>query len=398
MKQLYVENMNSQRTQDYGDESILPIHVARSPSSMPLHYGEASSSEESSTGSFWSSPTPTAKSDTDSFSLPTWSANPQSPGADRRSKPSTVTPINASSSHSLSHHRRAPFLVVGFFLVGVAAVFTSKSTLNRAAVQVSVLEHHRVELDGKLRDYEKDIRGLEREISAMDSMIQKQQSLDEQSYQIQAKHQRALSEMSELQQRLHAEAIQAQNLKKQVQAMSRNAIIEKYGSGVHRVEMELVFPDHHGGPTKFIIELAPADMMPHSVHTFLEMVSTGLLDGCSFILNALHVLKAAPLPYDGTSAAEKAKAFSEKGLESVAFKEYSEDFPHKQYTVGFAADGSPSFYINTEDNSEIHVGDPCFGKVISGFDTVQRLAANPTRNGIWFERRIGIKSARILSN
>jgi cyclophilin family peptidyl-prolyl cis-trans isomerase len=111
----------------------------------------------------------------------------------------------------------------------------------------------------------------------------------------------------------------------------------------------------------------------------------------------LHVLKAAPLPCDGTSAAEKAKAFSEKGLESVSFKEYNEHYPHHKHTVGFAADGSPSFYINTDDNSAIHVGDPCFGKVVSGFDTVHRLEAQPTRNGIWFERRIGIKSARILN-
>ena len=136
--------------------------------------------------------------------------------------------------------------------------------------------------------------------------------------------------------------------------------------------------------------------MPHSVHTFLEMVSGGLLDGCSFILNAMHVLKAAPLPFDGSSAADKARAFSDKGLESVAFKEYNEEYPHKKYTVGFAADGSPSFYINTENNSEIHAGDPCFGRVMSGFDTIKRLEATPTRNGIWFERRIGIKSARLL--
>ena len=84
------------------------------------------------------------------------------------------------------------------------------------------------------------------------------------------------------------------------------------------------------------------------------------------------------------------------GLESVAFREYAPDFPHKRYTVGFAADGSPSFYINIEDNSEIHVGDPCFAKVVSGFDTIQRLENMPTRNGIWFEHRIGIKEVTIL--
>jgi cyclophilin family peptidyl-prolyl cis-trans isomerase len=180
----------------------------------------------------------------------------------------------------------------------------------------------------------------------------------------------------------------------------------KYGTGVIRVQMDLIFPgdtDKNGsglrdtsGPSTIVMEMAPLDLMPHSVYTFLEMVSSGLLDGCSFILNALHVLKAAPLPYDGTSASDKARAFLEHGLESVAFREYSPQFPHAKYTVGFAADGSPSFYINSEDNREIHAGDPCFAKVISGFDTIQRLEKMPTRNGIWFEHRIGIRTAVIL--
>ena len=126
------------------------------------------------------------------------------------------------------------------------------------------------------------------------------------------------------------------------------------------------------------------------------MASAGLLDGCSFILNAMHVLKAAPLPYDGSPPSVKAQEFLDKGLESVAFREYSPEYPHKQYTVGFAADGSPSFYINTEDNSEIHAGDPCFAKVVSGFETIHRLEASPTRNGLWLEQRVGIKKVTVL--
>jgi cyclophilin family peptidyl-prolyl cis-trans isomerase len=185
-------------------------------------------------------------------------------------------------------------------------------------------------------------------------------------------------------------------LKEQVRAISKRDADAKYGAGVKRVEVELIFPGNPDGPTTFVLEMAPLDLMPHSVYTFLEMVSSGLLDGCSFILNALHVLKAAPLPYDGTSASDKARDFLDSGLESVAFREYSPEFPHRQYTVGFAADGSPSFYINTEDNTEIHVGDPCFAKIVSGFDTIKRLEGSPTRNGIWFEHRIGIKRATVL--
>ena len=360
---------------------------------MPqLSAGESLSDYESSSeaSTFWTSGSPTHGRAKSEEVLPTWSSCPQPPSRDIGSP----VPGSSSTNHSLS---KVPILfTIGFCLVGIAAVFSSQASLNQTLEQVAILERHKETIDGKINMYEKDIRVLEREISAMDLMIQKQHDLDSRSYQQQASNQRELNEISELQKRLQSDATQAKNLKKQVQTVSRDEILAKYGAGVHRVLIELVFPDHHRGPTKFTIELAPSDMMPHSVHTFLEMVSLGLLDGCSFILNALHVLKAAPLPFDGTSAADKAKAFSDHGLESVAFKEYNENYPHKKFTVGFAADGSPSFYINTEDNSEIHVGDPCFGTVIEGFDTVQRLEANPTRNGIWFERRIGIKSARVL--
>jgi cyclophilin family peptidyl-prolyl cis-trans isomerase len=198
---------------------------------------------------------------------------------------------------------------------------------------------------------------------------------------------------------------QADKLRSQVIAHSKQDAVKKYGGGDIRIKMDLVFPTttledgtvlEDTGPHSIVMEMAPLDLMPHSVYTFLEMISEGLLDGCSFIINAMHELKAAPLPYDGSPASIKAKQFSDSGLESVAFKEYSPEFPHEKYTIGFAADGSPSFYINSEDNSDIHVGDPCFAKIVSGYDTVQRLDELPTRNGIWFENRVGIKKVHIL--
>jgi cyclophilin family peptidyl-prolyl cis-trans isomerase len=243
---------------------------------------------------------------------------------------------------------------------------------------------------------EKDFLFLKRQISAMDQMIQSQHADSDGTPAIDTRSHELLGKVTELKSRLGSESSQVDRLKNSVQERAKFEVREKYGEGVIRVEMELIFQDRVAGPTKFVIEMASVDDMPHSVHTFLEMVSSGLLDGCSFILNALHVLKAAPLPYDGSPATEKARAFTSLGLESVSFKEYHEKYPHKQYTVGFAADGSPSFYINTEDNSEIHAGDPCFGKIVDGIDTVRRLEAQPVRNGIWFEKRIGIKYARLI--
>ncbi|KAL3937742.1 MAG: hypothetical protein SGARI_002000 [Bacillariaceae sp.] len=170
-----------------------------------------------------------------------------------------------------------------------------------------------------------------------------------------------VDEMVTLQEKLREGTSQVGSLQKHLQAVSRQDAIEKYGSGVIRVKLELEFPSDDktkagvGAPTVLVFEMAPLDLMPHSVYMFLEMVHYGLFDGCSFILNAMHVIKAAPLPYDGSSASQKVKAFTSRGLDTVAFREYSPDFPHDQYTVGFAADGSPSFYINTEDNIEEHL-------------------------------------------
>lgn len=127
------------------------------------------------------------------------------------------------------------------------------------------------------------------------------------------------------------------------------------------------------------------------------MVSAGLWDGCSFVMNAVHVIKAAPLPSDGNDAGDKLAAFESQGLNHLAFEEYSEDFPHQQYTVGFSGGDSPSWYINTEDNMEIHSGDPCFCKVVNGFDVIRKLGTQPTKDGIcWYEKRVRIKHAKIL--
>jgi hypothetical protein len=66
----------------------------------------------------------------------------------------------------------------------------------------------------------------------------------------------------------------------------------RFGKGPYFVEISLDFPPDSpmselpSPPSKFVIELAPLDLMPHSVHLFLEMVSHKLWDGCSFMRNA----------------------------------------------------------------------------------------------------------------
>mmetsp|Transcript_21664 Transcript_21664/g.24179 ORF Transcript_21664/g.24179 Transcript_21664/m.24179 type:complete len:150 (-) Transcript_21664:64-513(-) len=93
-----------------------------------------------------------------------------------------------------------------------------------------------------------------------------------------------------------------------------------------------------------------------------------------------HVIAAAPIVY-GTFQS-KDRQMESLGYEGVSFPEYSESFPHKQYTLGFAGNG-PNFYINSINNIDHHGpggqghhelspdADPCFGEIVNGFDVIK---------------------------
>ena len=246
----------------------------------------------------------------------------------------------------------------------------------------------------KVRGAEKDVRMLEREVSALTNMQHRRlQEVD--TRESGEDHSISFKQLSELKTQLKEKNEHATGLQQRVKTLSHYEAMQKYGPGPHRVEIELEFPGE-ATPSSFVVEMAPLDVMPHSVDSFLGMVSAGLWDGCSFVMNAVHVIKAAPLPSQEMTAGDKLSAFEREGLNHLAFQEYSEDYPHKQYTLGFSGGDSPSWYVNTEDNTEIHSGDPCFGTVVEGFDTIRKLGTQPTKDGIWYEQRVGIKRARVL--
>jgi hypothetical protein len=67
----------------------------------------------------------------------------------------------------------------------------------------------------------------------------------------------------------------------------------------------------------------------------------------------------------------------------LLFPESSPDFPHVANTIGFKGKpGGPEFYINLDDNSDIHGpggqagdhmndGESCFGTIIHGIDVME---------------------------
>jgi len=144
---------------------------------------------------------------------------------------------------------------------------------------------------------------------------------------------------------------------------------------------------------QFVVEMAPLDSMPHAVHIFLEQVDHELWNNAQFYLNGPHVLQGGP-SYDGEEEPEteeeerslRMQPFREVGLESLVFPEYSEDFPHVKWTLGFTGrPGGPDWYINKANNTRTHgpggqyqhdleeFADPCFAKVVDGFDVLKEI-------------------------
>jgi hypothetical protein len=80
--------------------------------------------------------------------------------------------------------------------------------------------------------------------------------------------------------------------------------------------------------------------MPHAVHLFLEQVVHGLWNNAWFYLNGPHVLQGGPQSQDGEeNHGEALRRFQELKLDTLAFPEYSEEFPHVQVRVFLCSSG-----------------------------------------------------------
>lgn len=155
--------------------------------------------------------------------------------------------------------------------------------------------------------------------------------------------------------------------------------------------------------------------MPHTVYWFMEQVHRKLWDGTSFHRNAAHVVQAGPAPNFLSPASEtlqmQEQRFTDSGFDSVLFQEYSPNHPHVKYTLGYAGrPGGPDFFINTMDNTKAHgpggqvtysdasQADPCFAKVVEGFEAVARLHKVENNDDPFqhMKHLVAIRSMRIL--
>ncbi|KAL9178840.1 hypothetical protein ACHAXT_003971 [Thalassiosira profunda] len=186
---------------------------------------------------------------------------------------------------------------------------------------------------------------------------------------------------------------------------SRRETLEWFGPGPHFAELEIEYPqyDEDKDPEDWPrvrgvveIEMAPLDLMPVAVNLFLQQVHRKLWNGCSFVINAMHILQAGPHrfgkggKYDANSK-DLVRRFERTKLDQMPFQEFHRDYPHKPYTLGFAGrPGGPDFYISKVDNSANHgpggqshhdlheEADPCFGTVVKGQEVIKQIGRVPT--------------------
>lgn len=196
-------------------------------------------------------------------------------------------------------------------------------------------------------------------------------------------HQHKRTAQTWIDQRQTALVEKIQTLQTYIQSQSREYVLAEYGPGPYRVEFQVKLPKKTT-ESKFVVELAPLDLMPHSLELFLDMVTQEAWDNTVFYhhVKHMHVLAAAPVNF-GTYQ-RKDHHWKALGFTGLSFPEYSTEWPHEEYTLGFSGRG-PNFYINGKDNSVSHGpggqdrhkltgdADPCFGKVVWGKQVIKDM-------------------------
>lgn len=282
--------------------------------------------------------------------------------------------------------------------------------------KIKRLQEENAKLQHKVTD-EKELKIINQQLkdekSRLETHVKEQKDVHQDSGTQSQRRVEQLEQQLEILDKSKAELKEYKNqMHQSIQLMSKNALLEKFGPGPHRVEIMVGFDSHQGREDRGIItiEMAPVEDMPHSVYWFLEQVTRKLYDGNSFHRNPGHVMQAGPAPNFLSPPGNQHlnKRFKDAGFHSVLFQEYSDKFPHKKFTVGYAGrPGGPDFYVSMKDNSKNHgpggqVGDPteadpCFAKVIDGFDVVERMSKTPVQEGSYHSMKdnVAIVSMKI---
>ncbi len=195
-----------------------------------------------------------------------------------------------------------------------------------------------------------------------------------------------------------------------IKIRNRKEVLDDFGPGPFIVKLTFAFQD--SPENEFIlIELAPLDLMPHTVHTFLKMTSRKLLSRATFLLARSHILVLGPRDsYNAENDAVLKKRMVSEGYSDggLLFGESTSEYPHTPYTVSFNKRRGPTFYINLIDNSRNHAsyyandgsfveGDTCFGKIVQGVNVVSRILSMKEKDGELLEKAVYLVDSEVVN-
>lgn len=205
--------------------------------------------------------------------------------------------------------------------------------------------------------------------------------------------------------------VKAESIIEKINFRSRRDVLKQYGPGPHYVRITLSMSTSPTVSENILLKLAPLGMMSHTIQVFMNLVEEKMYVGGTFLLAHDHILVAGPIDaFDPENNQRLEEQMVEEGYfpdGALMFHQYTPDFPHRQYTVGFTSRGGPLFYINIEDNMEAHgprhiesegdvEGDPVFATVVEGFDVIHKIHAMPRHEDDSLETRVQIVDTYVM--
>jgi len=272
------------------------------------------------------------------------------------------------------------------------ALITCEETLNHAVLQ------------GKINE------------EASNSHMLKQLSNQVQSLQDQGKRKEAMLEkmgfvVNNAEKEVQFWKAKAESIVEKINFRSRRDVLRRYGPGPHYVRITLSLSTSPVVSENILLKLAPLDIMSHTIQIFMNLIEDKLYVGGTFLLARDHILVAGPIDvFDPENNQRLEEQMVEEGYfpdGALMFQQYTPEFPHKKYTVGFSSGGGPLFYINIEDNMEAHgprhvesegdvEGDPVFATMVEGFDVIQKILALPRNDDDSLETRVQIVDTYVM--
>jgi hypothetical protein len=147
-------------------------------------------------------------------------------------------------------------------------------------------------------------------------------------------------------------------LQTKLQQAARTSIMNTYGDGPVKVVLELDFPDEPFSDSDNSVSILLWYDTPHAAWTWLKQIQSGEWNDSSVTVGEKSSIEAQP-------------TISNAG--TLDFIEKSQK-DHEAWTVGLTdREGNLGMFINLKDNSNMRKFDVCVGKVIGGFDALQKI-------------------------